>query len=149
MSSIFCQFLGFLMRSLSKIVLICQFHYLGKYRSGFTVRTMLKVQLLHLLRKPALHLSQKLNYFRPRAPKLGSEPLPSDRLRSKLPTSGSELLGSVFLRASRIPGISSTLGLYPCPPPKQTEPLGGVLSFCLECFLKYYYYFFMSYEGLW
>jgi hypothetical protein len=42
----------------------------GQVRSEFTERTILRVQLLNLLRKWALHLNKKLNYFRHRALKL-------------------------------------------------------------------------------
>ena len=46
----------------------------GQVRNKFTERIIFKVQLLNMLRKWALHLNKKSNYFRPRAPKLGSRP---------------------------------------------------------------------------
>ena len=53
----FVGFGGFLMRSLSKIFLICQCHYFGK--SGVNLqKEILKVQLLNLLRKWTLHLNK-------------------------------------------------------------------------------------------
>ena len=43
----------------------------GQVMSKFTERTILKVQLLNLLRKWELHVNKQLNYFRPWDTKLG------------------------------------------------------------------------------